>query len=67
MNRYFISTNNGYVHTNDERMQNVPFTIDEMIADHSVLDDPGTPDDMKCKIFFVAKNGKMYWEFGEYV
>lgn len=67
MDRYFISTNNGYIHTNDERMQNVPFTIDEMIADHSVLDDPGTPEDKKHKIFFVTKNSNMYWEFGEYV
>ena len=67
MNKYFISTNNGYIMTNDERMQNMPFTIDEMIADHSLLDDPGTPDDKKTKIFFVTKNGKDYWEFGEYV
>ena len=67
MNRYFISTNNGYIMTNDEKMAAMPFTIDEMIADHSVLDDPSTPVDKKHKIFFVTKNGKDYWEFGEYV
>jgi hypothetical protein len=41
MNKYFISTNNGYIHTNDERMALMPFTIDEMIADPSVLDPLG--------------------------
>ena len=45
----------------------MPFTIDEMIADHSVLGDPGIPENKKHKIFFVRKNNKDYWEFGEYV
>lgn len=67
MNVYLISTNNGWIKTNDERMAQMPFTIDEMIADHSVLDDPGTPEDKRYKIFFVTMNGKDYWEFGEYV
>ena len=60
MNRYFISTNIGYIHTNDERMAEMPFTIDEMIADHSLLHEA-------CKIFFVTKNNNDYWEFGSYV
>lgn len=67
MNKYFISTSQGYIHTNDQKMTNVDFTIDEMIADHSLLDDPGTPEAKRHKIFFVTKNGKDYWEFGEYV
>jgi hypothetical protein len=66
MNKYFISTSQGYIHTNDEKMTNVPFTIDEMIADHSVLDDPGTPENKRHKIYFATKNGKDYWQFGEY-
>ena len=66
MNKYFISTNQGYIMTNDERMKQVPFTIDEMIADHSLLDDPNTPPEKRHKIFFVTKNGKDYWEFGNY-
>ena len=66
-NRYFICTNNGYIHTNDERLNNVPFTLDELIADHSLIDDPGTPENKRSKIFFVTKNGKDYWQFGEYV
>lgn len=66
-NRYFISTNNGYIHTNDEKMAQMPFTIDEMIADHSLLDDPGTPADKRTKIFFVTKNSQPYWEFGEFL
>jgi hypothetical protein len=41
-------------------MAQMPFTIDEMIADHSVLGEG-------YKIFFVTKNEKDYWEFGEYV
>jgi hypothetical protein len=53
--------------TNDEKMAQMPFTIDEMIADHSLLDDPGTPENKRHKIFFVTKNNKDYWEFGEYV
>lgn len=67
MNTYFISTNNGWIKTNDERMAQMPLTIDEMIANPSVLDDPGTPAEKRHKIFFVTKNGKDYWEFGEYV
>ena len=63
INRYFISTNRGYIHTNDEKMAQMPFTIDEMIADPSVLCDPGQEP---CKIFFVTKNNKDYWEFGNY-
>jgi hypothetical protein len=60
MNRYFICTNKGHISTNDEKMAQMPFTIDEMIADHSVLGEG-------YKIFFVTKNEKDYWEFGEYV
>jgi len=60
MNRYFICTNTGHISTNDEKMAQMPFTIDEMIADHSVLGEG-------YKIFFVTKNEKDYWEFGEYV
>lgn len=67
MNRYTIITNNGYIITNDNRMSEMPFTIDEMIANHSLLDDPGTPEDKKTKIFVVTKNDKDYWEFGNYV
>jgi hypothetical protein len=66
MNRYFICTSQGYIHTNDEKMAQMPFTIDEMIANHSVLDDPGIPENKRHKIFFVTKNGKDYWEFGNY-
>lgn len=62
-NRYFISTNRGYIFTNDEKMAQMPFTIDEMIANPGVLD----PDKEPCKIFFVTKNEKDYWEFGKYV
>ena len=67
MDTYFISTNNGWIKTNDERMALMPFTIDEMIANPSVLDPPNTPADKASKIFFVTKNDKDYWEFGEYV
>ncbi len=66
-NRYFICTNHGYIHTNDEKMAQMPFTIDELIANHSLLDDPGTVPSNMNKIFFVTKNGKDYWEFGNYV
>jgi hypothetical protein len=48
-------------------MSEMPFTIDEMIANHSLLDDPDTPEDKKTKIFVVTKNDKDYWEFGNYV
>ena len=68
MDRYFISTNNGYIFTNDEKMAQMPFTIDEMIADHSLLDGPRTAGGHPPhKIFFVMKNDKDYWQFGEYV
>ena len=67
MNRYFISTNNGYIHTNDKRMALMPFTIDEMIANPTLLDPPGTPADKASRIFFVTKNDMDYWEFGNYV
>jgi hypothetical protein len=60
MNRYFISSNFGWIKTNDERMSYMPFTIDEMIADHSLLGEGS-------KIFFVTKNDEDYWENGEYV
>ena len=60
MNRYFICTNKGHIFTNDEKMAQMPFTIDEMIADHSVLGEG-------YKILFVTKNEKDYWEFGDYV
>jgi hypothetical protein len=45
----------------------MPFTIDEMISDHSLLDHPNDKDKTPHKIFFVTKNGEDYWEFGEYV
>jgi hypothetical protein len=49
-------------------MAQMPFTIDKMIADHSLLDGLRTAGDHPPhKIFFVTKNGKDYWEFGEYV
>ena len=67
MDRYFISTNKGYIMTNDELMAKMPFTIDEMIADNSVLDHPTDLDQTPYKVFFVTKNDKDYWEFGEYV
>jgi len=60
MNRYFISTNNGYIFTNDEKMAQMPLTIDELIANHSLLGEG-------YKIHFVTKNDKNYWEFGNYV
>jgi hypothetical protein len=60
VNSYFLSTNIGYIHTNDERMAEMPFTIDQLIANNSLLG-------KDCKIFFVTKNNKDYWEFGEYV
>ena len=64
MNRYFISTNRGYIMTNDEKMAEMPFTIDEMIANPSLIADPGREAPV---IFFVTKNNKDYWEFGSYV
>ena len=67
MNTYIISTNNGWIKTNDEKMALMPFTIEEMLADHSVLDDPSTLQEKPTKIFFVTKNGKDYWGFGEYL
>jgi hypothetical protein len=67
MNKYFICTNKGYIHTNDKRLALMPFTIDEMISDHSLLDHPNDKDKTPHKIFFVTKNGEDYWEFGEYV
>lgn len=67
MNRYFICTNKGYIHTNDELMAKMPFTIDEMIADNTVLDHPTDKDKTAYKVYFVTKNNKDYWEFGEYV
>jgi hypothetical protein len=60
MDTYFISTNQGWIKTNDEKMAQMPFTIDEMISDHSVLGEG-------YKIFFVTKNNQDYWEFGKYV
>jgi hypothetical protein len=45
-------------------MELMPFTIDEMIADHSLLNDPN--EAVGYKVFCVDKNGKPYWEFGEY-
>lgn len=67
MNQYFISTNKGYIHTNDELLSGMPFTIDEMIADNSLLDHPTDKDPTPYKIFFVLKNNADYWEFGDYV
>jgi hypothetical protein len=67
MNSYLISTNKGWIKTNDEKMAEMPFTINEMIADNSVLDHPTDLDPTPYKVFFVTKNGEDYWEFGEYV
>ena len=67
MDHYFISTNNGYIFTNAVKMADMHFTIDEMIADPSLLDDPDTEPGKKHHIRFVMKNDKMYWEFGAYV
>jgi hypothetical protein len=67
MDTYLISTNKGWIKTNDDKMAQMPFTIDEMIADHSVLDHSTDKDSTPSKIFFVTKNDKDYWEFGEYV
>jgi hypothetical protein len=67
MNTYLISTNKGWIKTNDERMAGMPFTIDEMIADNSVLDHPTNMDKTPYKVFFVTMNNKDYWEFGAYV
>ena len=67
MNRYLISTNKGWIETNDDRMAQMPFTIDEMIADNTVLDHPTDLDPTPYKVLFVTKNGKDYWEFGSYV
>lgn len=67
MNTYLISTNKGWIKTNDDRMAQMPFTIDEMIADNSVLDHPTDQDPTPYKVLFVTKNGQDYWEFGSYV
>lgn len=67
MDTYLISTNKGWIRTNDEKMAQMPFTIDEMIVDHSVLDHSTDKDKTPSKVFFVTKNDKDYWEFGEYV
>lgn len=67
MDRYLISTNKGWIETTDELMARMPFTIDEMIADNSVLDHPTDEDPTPYKVLFVTKNDKDYWEFGEYV
>lgn len=60
MNRYFISTNIGYIHTNDEKMAQMDFTIDEMIYS---TNDVGSILGEKCRIYFVNKNDKDYWTF----
>lgn len=60
MNRYFISTNFGWIKTNDERMAEMPFTIDDAIANPSLIGEGTT-------IYFVTKNNEDYWEFGQYV
>ena len=67
MDLYFISTNNGYIFTNNEKMAQMPFTINEMIANSSLLDDPDTEPSKKHHIRFVMKNDKDYWKFGKYV
>ena len=67
MNTYLISTNKGWIKTNDEKLAKMPFTIDEMIADNSVLDHFTDIEPIPHKVLFVTKNGKDYWEFGEYV
>jgi hypothetical protein len=46
-------------------MELMPFTIDEMIADHSLLNDPN--EAVGYKVFCVDKNGKPYWEFGKFI
>ena len=65
MNNYFIITNHGWIETNDKLMELMPFTIDEMIADHSLLNDPN--EAVGYKVFSVDKNGKPYWEFGRFI
>ena len=67
MDTYLISTNKGWIKTNDERMAKMPFTIDEMIEDNTLLDHPTDLDHTPYKVFFVTKNNQDYWEFGEYV
>ena len=58
-NRWFIVTNRGYIMTNDEKMSQMPFTIDDLIKDNSLIDDPNGP---KHWIACVTKNGKTYWD-----
>jgi hypothetical protein len=60
MNRYFISTNNGYIMTNDEKMSQMEFTIDEMIYS---TNDVGSILGEDTRIYFVTKNQKDYWSF----
>lgn len=60
-NRYFIITNGGYIMTNDKKMSQMEFTIDEMIYSSSkagsILQDPG----QRITVYYVTKNGKDYW------
>jgi hypothetical protein len=60
MDRYFISTNIGHIHTNDEKMAQMDFTIDEMIYSTNKV---GSILGEKCRIYFVNKNDKEYWCF----
>ena len=60
INEYTIFTNTGHIHTNDNLLTEKGITIDDVIEGWYPLD----PD---VTLFIVSKNGKDYWEFGEYV
>lgn len=64
-NFYFISTDTGHIRTDDARLTELNITIDQLIANPSVLDLSG--DAVKPVIYFVTKNGKDYWQAGAYV
>ena len=64
-NLYFISTDTGHIRTDDTRLTELNITIDQLIANPSVLDLNG--DVAKPVIYFVTKNGKDYWQTGAYV
>lgn len=59
-NRYFVVTTLGYLMTNDELIAKEGLTIDKIIEDPSVLDDPGSKK--KHWIAAVTKNEKPYWD-----
>ena len=59
INEYTIFTNNGHIHTNDDLLTAKGITIDDVIEGRYPLH----PD----TLFIVSKNGKDYWELGNYV